>query len=208
MELSEVLNVDDLIYKSTPPERHKKAMEQKVKLFKDVDLPKDEPPANSSKTTKEELTTLAQYNNGEINLSIVKQGDNILESFKKYLKKHNLRFNERYYEQIKNEAKKFVLTLKYKHNRPRPKQLAKHFGTKGFEHSTMASMKTPSFPSGHSAIGTLIALALAKEFPSHKKQLLKLGKFISNSRLMARAHFPSDVKVGEKLGKALFKGLK
>ena len=41
-------------------------------------------------------------------------------------------------------------------------------------------------------------------YPKHKKQLMEIGKMVSNSRLMARAHYPSDTKLGEKIGELLF----
>jgi len=37
---------------------------------------------------------------------------------------------------------------------------------------------------------------------------MELGKMISHSRLMARAHYPSDSKFGEYLGNILFNNLK
>ena len=64
-------------------------------------------------------------------------------------------------------------------------------------------MKTPSYPSGHSIQGIFIAKVLSKMYPKHKKQLMEIGKMVSNSRLMARAHYPSDTKLGEKIGALL-----
>ena len=69
-------------------------------------------------------------------------------------------------------------------------------------------MKTPSYPSGHSIQGIFIAKVLSKMYPKHKKQLMEIGKMVSNSRLMARAHYPSDTKLGEKIGELLFLNLK
>ena len=37
---------------------------------------------------------------------------------------------------------------------------------------------------------------------------MDLGAFVSESRLMARAHFPSDVKFGEKIGILIFNNIK
>ena len=47
-----------------------------------------------------------------------------------------------------------------------------------------------------------------RKYPKHKKQLMEIGKMVSNSRLMARAHYPSDTKLGEKIGELLFLNLK
>ena len=97
--------------------------------------------------------------------------------------------------------------LKYKFNRPRPYQVADFLGI-DLPKNTLESMKTPSYPSGHSIQGIFIAKVLSKMYPKHKKQLMEIGKMISNSRLMARAHYPSDTKLGEKIGELLFLNLK
>ena len=72
----------------------------------------------------------------------------------------------------------------------------------------MDSMKTPSYPSGHSAQGILIAKVLGDEYPEAKTAFAKTGKNISDSRKFARAHYISDSKAGEKLGQLLYKSLK
>ena len=70
------------------------------------------------------------------------------------------------------------------------------------------SMNTPSYPSGHSTQGVLIGLVLSDMYPEHQHNLMELGKDISYSRNVARAHYPSDSKFGEKLGNEMFKYLK
>ena len=61
-------------------------------------------------------------------------------------------------------------------------------------------MKTPSYPSGHSVQGTLIAKVLGKKYPKAKSAFAKTGKNISYSRRVARAHYKSDSKLGEDMG--------
>jgi hypothetical protein len=69
----------------------------------------------------------------------------------------------------------------------------------------LKSMNTPSYPSGHSAQGTLIGEALADMYPRAATKFRKAGKDISYSRNVARAHYKSDSKMGEELGKEMFK---
>ena len=69
-------------------------------------------------------------------------------------------------------------------------------------------MKTPAYPSGHSTQGILIAMVLSDMYPEHEYNLMSLGEDISYSRNVARAHYPSDSKFGEKLGHDMFKYLK
>ncbi len=88
-----------------------------------------------------------------------------------------------------------ILKLKKYHNRPRPYELDKNLSA-----FVMKSMKTPSYPSGHSVQGTLIAKVLGKKYPKAKSAFAKTGKNISYSRRVARAHYKSDSKLGEDMG--------
>ncbi len=60
-------------------------------------------------------------------------------------------------------------------------------------------MHTPSYPSGHSTQGHLFSLLLSKKYPKHFSEFNKLAEMISKSRLMARAHYPSDCEFGRKV---------
>ena len=72
----------------------------------------------------------------------------------------------------------------------------------------MSSMKTPSYPSGHSTQGILIGKVLAKKYPQAAKQFMQAGKNISKSRNIAKAHYKSDSKMGEQLGSEMFEYIK
>ena len=69
-------------------------------------------------------------------------------------------------------------------------------------------MKTPSYPSGHSTQGYLVAEVLKDKYPNKSKQLDKKAKDISDSRNIARAHYKSDSDMGRKLGLDMAKYLK
>ena len=49
---------------------------------------------------------------------------------------------------------------------------------------------------------------LGNKYPSHYQPFMDLGAFVSESRLMARAHFPSDVGFGESIGILIFNSIK
>jgi membrane-associated phospholipid phosphatase len=72
----------------------------------------------------------------------------------------------------------------------------------------MSSMKTKSYPSGHSVQGTLIAKVLGDKYPKTKSAFVKTGENISYSRRVARAHYKSDSKMGEQLGNSMYKHIK
>jgi membrane-associated phospholipid phosphatase len=65
-------------------------------------------------------------------------------------------------------------------------------------------MKTPSYPSGHSAQAFLIGYLLSDMFPKYKEQFMKTAKDISYSRNVARCHYRTDSKFGEYLGKEMY----
>ena len=175
-------------------------MSMQTKLIADeMRIPTKPFPENSSKEARDELEWLLNYNNGIVNKDFVKKGDDIIKVFKDYCKDNNLEFNKEYYEQILDESSKTILSLKYYYNRPRPKQLADYYGIEEFQDVELGSMKTPSYPSGHSTQGHLMAELLGREYPNHYDTFKGLADMISTSRLMARAHYPSDVKFGEEV---------
>jgi hypothetical protein len=68
----------------------------------------------------------------------------------------------------------------------------------------MESMKTPSYPSGHSVQGILIGKTLADKYPKSKSAFNKTAENISYSRRVAHAHYKSDSDMGIELGKKLY----
>ena len=69
-------------------------------------------------------------------------------------------------------------------------------------------MKTPSYPSGHAIQGYLIADILSKHDSNNTEVYQKLGEDIAQSRIIAKAHYPSDKEYGKKVANVLFMGLK
>ena len=69
-------------------------------------------------------------------------------------------------------------------------------------------MKTPSFPSGHAIQGYLLGEYLSSIDSRNSNEYLGLGNDIAESRIIAKAHYPSDKEYGNKVAKALFKGMK
>lgn len=176
-------------------------------MFKGFDIQKylnKKPPSDGSFTTTQEIKEL---NKIPINERFVKEKDDVKGSFLKLAKKKGLDISGEAIDKIIDESSKVILKIKKHHNRPRPKVLAKKNNIK-FEDKELDSMKTPSYPSGHSAQGVLIAELLADKFPKHAKDFMKVGKDISYSRNVAHAHYKSDSKFGEQLGKDMFKHLK
>ena len=200
LKLKELLELDGMKYTNTIKEKHKKRMKREMVYINTPIIPHNPPPINSSRETLRELHWLRDFNNGLVNEVLVKEGDDVKGAFREYPKK--------YVKELVKDSGKIIYELKYKYNRPRPAQVAKFLQLEDFDTTTLDSMHTPSYPSGHSVQGIFVGRALGKMFKEHKDELFEIGKMISKSRLMARAHYPSDSKFGEQVGEILFQNLK
>ena len=200
LKLIELLKINDLKYTDEIKPKHQTKIDMQTEIVKGEVIVPDKPfPENSSKKTLSELEWLRDLNNGEIDKKYVKEGDDIIPLFKKYCKVNELDFDVKYYEKVLKESAKTILSLKYYYNRPRPIQLAEFYGLEEFKNMDLPSMNTPAYPSGHSTQGHLIALLLTKENPTHYNGLQEIANHISKSRLMARAHYPSDCEFGRRV---------
>ena len=172
-----------------------------MEMLKDFDIKKyldKKPPSNNSFTTMQEIKELGKI---PINKNFVKEKDDIKKSFTKIVDE------SKFIQGLIDESAPIILKIKKHHNRPRPKKLAKKLGIK-MEDMEMDSMKTPSYPSGHSAQGMLIGMVLSDKYPSKRNKLMKTARDISKSRNIARAHYKSDSKFGEEIGKDMYNEVK
>jgi len=144
------------------------------------------PPSDYSFDTSQEIKELVKIPS---NKKFVKEKDDIESYFKKIAEKEGIDFYpEIIAEQLIEESAPLIMKLKNHYDRPRPKVLAKKMGIK-LNDIEMDSMKTPSYPSGHSIQGVLIGNVLATIFPLSAQEFIKAGKDISYSRNIARAHY-------------------
>ena len=204
IKLTDLFNLNNMKYSDKVKPKHQKKIDMVTELIADDITIQIQPfPENSSKETKSELQWLLDYNDGKINQKEIESGDNVLETFEKYCDDNKLKFNKTYYKQILKESVKTILSLKYYYNRPRPYQLGEFYGIKDFKIHNLDSAKTPSYPSGHTTQGCLVAELLGREYPNHYDNFKELATFVSNSRLMARAHYPSDISFGMEVAQHL-----
>ena len=177
-------------------------------MFKDFDISsfkKKKPPSDNSFDTMQEVKELEKT---PLNKKFVKDNDDIEAAFKKTAEQKNIKdYDKSIAAKLIKASAPIILKLKKHFDRPRPKVLAKKLNI-NMKDIEMDSMKTPSYPSGHSAQGILIAKVLGDEYPEAKTAFVKRGKNISDSRRSARAHYKSDSKMGEKLGDAMYNFLK
>ena len=177
-------------------------------MFKDFDtspFKKMKPPGNNSFDTMQEIKALSKI---PLDKKFVKKYDNIESAFKQTAKENNIAdYDKKIAATLINDSAPVIIKLKEHFNRPRPKVSAvkMNINMKDIE---MASMKTASYPSGHSVQGVLIGKALGDKYPKAKSAFNKTAENISYSRRVAHAHYKSDSDMGEKLGNSMYKHIK
>lgn len=172
--------------------------------FDVTDLTFRKPPADNSLTTFKELQEL---NNLKLDKDFVVEKDNIIDNFEKINSAAGVNFPKNEINKLQNDSSKVIKDLKNYFNRPRPKELANTLGV-SMENVDLKSMKTPSYPSGHSAQSKLIAKVLGDKYPQLKQEYNKEAENISNSRNVGRAHYKSDSKFGQEVGERMYEYLK
>ena len=172
-------------------------------MFKDFDISsfkKIKPPSDNSFDTDQEIKALKKI---PLKKEFVKKYDNIEAAFKKTANEQGVKdYDKKIAAKLIKESAPVILKLKKHHNRPRPYELDKNLSS-----VKMDSMNTPSYPSGHSAQGMLIASVLKDKY-GKGKAFMQTAKNISDSRNIAHAHYKSDSVNGTELGKQLYKHIK
>ena len=170
-----------------------------LKKFNISKFKKQKPPSDHSFDTDQEIKELKKI---PLKKDFVKKYDNIEAAFKQTAKEQDVKnYDEKIAAKLIKESAPIIIELKKYHNRPRPYELDKKL-----KHLKLKSMETPSFPSGHSVQGVLIGSVLKMKYG--KSAFMQTAKNISYSRRVARAHYKSDSKIGEKLGGEMYKHVK
>ena len=172
-------------------------------MFKDFDIKpfkKKKPPSDNSFDTDQEIKALKKI---PLRKDFVKKYDDIEAAFKKTAEEQDIKdYDKKIAAKLIKESAPVILELKKYHNRPRPYDL-----DSSLKAVKMKSMNTPSYPSGHSAQGILIASVLKDKY-GKEKAFMQTAKNISDSRNIAHAHYKSDSVNGTELGKKLYKHIK
>ena len=203
IKLKELLNINEMTYNEGPSEKHQGKINYPTTLFNEVMMEENPFPENSSKETIEELKYLSTI---KTNANFAKEHDDVEKVFGKKHKELGLEYNKEEAKTLLKQSAKYIMELKYKYQRPRPYQLAEFYGI-DLNGKELDSMKTPSYPSGHAVQGYLLGDIYSERHPEYKKEFIQLGKDVAESRIIAKAHFPSDKEFGKKLAEKLFDSL-
>ena len=163
------------------------------------------PPRDDSFDTTQEIKELQRI---VLNKDFATKYDNMSKAFTEVARKNNVKdFDETISDDLIKRSTNMIIDLKKHFNRPRPKVVADKMNLE-LEVLDLASAKTMSYPSGHSAQAFLIAGVLGDKYPKARNAFKKLAKKISYSRRVAHVHYKSDSRFGELIGKNLHKHIK
>lgn len=204
IRLKDLLELNEMTYNDGADEKHQSRIDQPITLFEDISISLQPFPENSSKKTLEEVKYLS---NIEEDREFVEEHDKVSKVFGKLHEELGLEFNKDEAKKYNRESAKYIMELKYKYQRPRPHQIADFYGI-NLNGVDLDSMKTPSYPSGHATQGYLLGMIYSERYPQHRKEFMKLGEDIAESRIIGKAHFPSDKKAGIELAEKLFENRK
>lgn len=206
VNLKALLELRNMKYREIPIEKHVKRMTMETPHFVDMIIPYNPPHENDSRETLRELKYLQSI---ETDKNFVKKHDDIVAVFVELLKEFEVHTDKRtkIIKALIKESRKFIITAKYTYNRPRPNQIAKFYGI-DLNGTETDSMKTPSYPSGHAVQGYLVAEVLKTQIPHLTPELDNIAEDIADSRIIGKAHFPSDKIFGKKVAQTLHQGFR
>jgi hypothetical protein len=168
--------------------------------FKFSEFKKSPPPEDDSEETKKEIEHLKSI---DMDKRFVQEKDDIDGNFFDFLDSKGVSYDKELLKKIKSDSVAVIQTLKKHFKRQRPFKLDDEF-----KDPDMKSTRGYSYPSGHSTQSNLLCLVLSKFYPKYEKDFKKIVKDIVHSRQMAKAHYPSDIKMGKKLANSMFEYLK
>ncbi len=205
VKLKELLGLRNMVYSDKIKPKHQKRMEiQLERINPNVIVPKVTPPENDSKVTLDEVKYLAGV---KPIMETIKGRDKVVGSFMEIVESTGVKITKKELDDISLESAKIIYELKYHYNRPRPYQIAEFYGI-DLNGTELDSMKTPSYPSGHAVQGYLIGEILSNMDKTNAVLYKGMGEEIAHSRILAKAHYPSDKTYGHKIAMELFKAYK
>ena len=166
-------------------------------------------PKNDSDTTRRDLEALVELvgNVTEEDVAFAKfveNEDNIVKLFMRVLSEAGVKESIEEYYQVDNQTLSLLHYLKHRINRPRPCQLAHHFGLPVFP-LVRTDAQTASYPSGHALVSFVMSEYYSRKYPYLAPVLMELGEKIAKSRENVGIHYPSDTEVSRLISKILFK---
>ena len=180
-----------------PKKKHLEIMNRPFEVIKKEDADKislEPPPIFDSEEHQQEIEDIKSLKNlldeEAILERIEKQDADILAPFNRYLRENNLELDREEFMKIMRDVNTIIFKLKYYFNRPRPHQYS------DLDEIENIGGKSPSYPSGHSTTGAVIAEMLSAQFPEHAESFRVIGTELGYNRVIAGLHHMSDHLAG------------
>lgn len=165
----------------------------------------EEPPLNSSQTTRSEieyLFSIQQSKRQVLEEQIIAIDQDLTIPFVELCK--SLEIDPLFSDMsvVLDKGQRIALFYKAYFNRARPFQLSLYVN-KGFAPMASISAWTPSYPSGHTIQAEMLCTMYTLRYPQYAEQFQMVSDFISFSRLVGGFHFESDIDVAQQIVKSL-----
>jgi len=191
LALDKIKFLSNFEYKSSPYASVKFPEIGNIDLFNII----DEPPKNSSISTKKELDHIHKLttSRSKEDKDLVHLVDtNPMLLFDPLIQQYGMKFDL----QLFNKAFITVIVsiidhLKYFYNRARPIQIAQKVDIP-IDVIVTATHHTPSYPSGHTMYAAFIGELLKKDYPEHTNKIDQLVRKTGYARVLQGVHYPSD----------------
>jgi hypothetical protein len=175
-----------------------------------ISNPSYNPPANSSLQTKAELNKLIENTKG------IMKNTEVLDRYKdhdvglvEFLKQGVTNVNGKYgieankvnnkIDEVLFDTLGLITKLKYHYQRPRPYQMAVYYDLKDFHHHQSITIDSPSYPSGHAFMGTVLSGVVGRLHPEIFEPMSKASFDFNYSRIFMGVHYKSDVDAGVRI---------
>lgn len=172
------------------------------------DCPEIYPPQVGTEEHDEDMSSVQRYvlNPANTEKFLESAEKKYVDFFHDYVVENNLDFDFKKMRELNNQLSCYILNLKFKFNRPRPKKTMERQHS-FFPYEKIEDSQSPSYPSGHTAHAYFTANIMGSVFPEHAERLNNLASLIAQSRLDLGKHYPSDVMLGRYIGELASKNI-
>ena len=164
-------------------------------------IPHMEYPTEGSKEFDEDIAEVKRCHYQPcLSTSFLRDSDKSVESvFKDYCKQESVtKIDWKKIKDVLKDVDSVVLKLKIKNGRPRPIEYIDNRHELDVKYK-----KSPSYPSGHTAIAYFLCDVVSHHVPEIQQDLQTLASLIGQSRIENAVHYPSDVQYGRLVGESL-----
>ena len=167
------------------------------------DIPKMRHPGEESKAFENDFQEVVRcHHHPSLSTQFLHDSDDSVEGiFKRYCKENGFKLIDwKKLKDILEDVDSIVLKLKYENNRPRPLHYLRDLSNDEYK---VKYKKSPSFPSGHTAIAYFLCDVISNSIPEVQQDLQTLASLIGQTRIENAVHFPTDIDYGRLVGETL-----